>query len=347
MIIRAAEQTPGRISVEWGILQAEKSQLHGGLEIMMNYIWAGMLVLGVVFAILNGRLNEFSEGLMKSCTDGVYFIIGLAGIMGVWSGIMNIAKETGLIDLVANATRPVIRFLFPSGLRKDTIAMILMSFTANLFGAGNSATVFSIKALVMLDEENSRREAQAMPCACYCSQHVNDTAGTDYRSQAEKRSGIRQLGQHYYPRYPGGPVVYGSIGHSLQDLRRETSMIASVLNQISLFFIPGIVTLVIFFGIYKKAPVYDLFIEDKGWTENSDGNPSVYPCDFIGIEALVGSGLCSSRKYSGSVFQFFGIPKELLSMVLLRPISGSGSLVLVEKSSNNMGRPAFSEDPLR
>jgi len=126
---------------------------------VMNYIWAGMLVLGIVFAVANGRLNELSEGLMKSCTDGVYFIIGLAGIMGVWSGIMHIAKEAGLIDLVANAARPVIRFLFPQGLKKDTIAMILMSFTANLFGAGNSATVFSIKAMVMLDEENNRRES--------------------------------------------------------------------------------------------------------------------------------------------------------------------------------------------
>lgn len=126
---------------------------------MMNYIWAGMLVLGIIFAVINGRLNELSEGLMKSCTDGVYFIIGLAGIMGVWSGIMHIAKEAGLIDQVANASRPIIRFLFPQGLRKDTIAMILMSFTANLFGAGNSATVFSIKAMVMLDEENNRRES--------------------------------------------------------------------------------------------------------------------------------------------------------------------------------------------
>lgn len=126
---------------------------------MMNYIWAGMLVMGFIFALINGRLGEFSEGLMKSCTDGVYFIIGLAGIMGVWSGIMNIAKETGLIDMAANAARPLIRFLFPLGLKKDTIAMILMSFTANLFGAGNSATVFSIKAMVMLDEENGHREA--------------------------------------------------------------------------------------------------------------------------------------------------------------------------------------------
>lgn len=125
---------------------------------MMNYIWAGMLILGIVFAVANGRLNEFSEGLMKSCTDGVYFVIGLAGIMGVWSGIMNIAKEAGLIDLVANATKPLMRFLFPQGLKKDTIAMILMSFTANIFGAGNSATVFSIKAMVMMDEENNYRE---------------------------------------------------------------------------------------------------------------------------------------------------------------------------------------------
>lgn len=125
---------------------------------MMNYIWAGMLVLGFIFAVITGRLGEFSDGLMKSCTDGVYFMIGLAGIMGVWSGIMNIAKETGLIDRAASAARPLIRFLFPLGLRKDTIAMILMSFSANLFGAGNSATVFSIKAMVMLDEENGRRE---------------------------------------------------------------------------------------------------------------------------------------------------------------------------------------------
>lgn len=124
---------------------------------MMNYIWAGMLVFGIVFAVINGRLNEFSDGLMVSCTNGVYFVIGLAGIMAVWAGIMNIAKETGLIDLVADKTKPFINFLFPKGLEKDTIAMILMSFTANVFGAGNSATVFSLKAMEMLDAENHRR----------------------------------------------------------------------------------------------------------------------------------------------------------------------------------------------
>ncbi len=120
----------------------------------MNYIWAIMLITGVIFSILNGRLPEFSEGLLSGCSDAIYFVIGIAGIMAVWSGLMNIAKTSGLIDIIASITSPLMRFLFPQGVRSETATMMLMSFTANLFGAGNSATVFSIKAMEMLDEEN-------------------------------------------------------------------------------------------------------------------------------------------------------------------------------------------------
>lgn len=124
---------------------------------MMNYIWAFMLILGIAFAAAKGELAAFSDGLMSSCTKAVYFVIGLAGIMAVWSGLMNIAKESGLMDSFARAVKPVMRFLFPNEKNKETLAMMLMSFTANIFGAGNSATVFSIKSMVMLDEENGRK----------------------------------------------------------------------------------------------------------------------------------------------------------------------------------------------
>ncbi len=121
---------------------------------MMNYIWAGMLLSGIAVAAYRGVLGSFSEGLMTSCTEGVYFVIGLAGIMAVWSGLMNIAKDSGLIDAFARLVRPMIRFLFPKERNRETIAMMLMSFSANIFGAGNSATVFALKSMVMLDEEN-------------------------------------------------------------------------------------------------------------------------------------------------------------------------------------------------
>lgn len=120
-------------------------------------------------------------------------------------------------------------------------------------------------------------------------------------------------------------------------------MIASVLNHVSLFFIPGIITLVIFFGIYKMVPVYDLFIE--GTKEGLKTAMEILPfiiAIFIGIEALTSSGAMQFlERVLGPVFQFFGIPKELISLVLLRPVSGSGSLVLVEKIISQYGPDGF------
>lgn len=120
----------------------------------MNYIWAGMLLIGIIFSFINGQPDIFTEALMKSCTDAIQFMLGLCGIIAVWSGLMEIAKESGLIDKIALKVMPLMRFLFPHEKNKDTIAMMLMSFTANVFGAGNSATVFSLRAMEMLDREN-------------------------------------------------------------------------------------------------------------------------------------------------------------------------------------------------
>lgn len=120
-------------------------------------------------------------------------------------------------------------------------------------------------------------------------------------------------------------------------------MIASVLNHISLFFIPGIITLVIFFGIYKRAPVYDLFIEGTkdGLKTAMELLPFIIAI-FIGIEALVSSGAMQFLENAlGPVFKLAGIPEELMPLVLLRPVSGSGSLVLVEKIIGQYGPDSF------
>jgi len=120
----------------------------------MNYIWAGMLLIGIIFATFRGILDTFSHNLLESCNRGVFFVLGLTGIMATWSGLMNVANKSGLIDIFAKFVSPAMKFLFPGKLKKETIAMMLMSFSTNLFGAGNSATVFSLKSMAMLDSEN-------------------------------------------------------------------------------------------------------------------------------------------------------------------------------------------------
>ena len=71
---------------------------------------------------------------------------------------MEIASRSGLINKLSELVMPFMRFLFPREHDKNTIALILMSFTANLFGAGNSATVFSLKAMERMDLQNGHSE---------------------------------------------------------------------------------------------------------------------------------------------------------------------------------------------
>ena len=69
---------------------------------------------------------------------------------------MKIAEESGLISRISKAAEPLMGFIFPEEKDRSVTAMMIMSFTANIFGAGNSATVFSLRAMELLDRENPR-----------------------------------------------------------------------------------------------------------------------------------------------------------------------------------------------
>ena len=124
---------------------------------MMNGIWAGMLLTGILYAIATGNTSGFGEAMMDSCREAVLFLIGLSGIMAAWAGFMNIAEKSGLIEKIAAPARPLMRNLFSRQMGRETEAAMLMSFAANLFGAGNSATVFALKTMTLLDKENRER----------------------------------------------------------------------------------------------------------------------------------------------------------------------------------------------
>lgn len=114
---------------------------------------------------------------------------------------------------------------------------------------------------------------------------------------------------------------------------------STALSAISVFFIPIIITVIIVYGLYKKAPVYDLFAEGAkdGITTAVEILPFIIAI-FIGIEAITASGAMDwLEQILGPIFELAGIPKELISLILLRPVSGSGSLVLAERIMEDCG----------
>lgn len=126
---------------------------------MMNYIWAIIFLASFGYACISGNLTAFGSALMESSQGAVSFILSLAGIMAMWSGLMKIAEETGLINKLSRLLLPFTTMLFPRQKDPETLSYIIMSFMSNIFGAGNSSTVFALRTMEKLDTQNGHRES--------------------------------------------------------------------------------------------------------------------------------------------------------------------------------------------
>ena len=128
--------------------------------LMINWIWLGLIVLAVIVAAANGRMNDLSTSAFEAAKTAVQLSISLIGIMALWLGLMKLAEEAGLIKGIARLVRPVLRGLFPE-VPKDHPALGSMTanLAANILGLGNAATPLGLKAMQDLQELNSEKDA--------------------------------------------------------------------------------------------------------------------------------------------------------------------------------------------
>ena len=80
---------------------------------MMNLIWAALLVISFVCAIITGRMPELSQAVLDGAENAVGLVIATLGMMYVWTGLMKIAEEGGLTSLLAKLFSPIFCRLFP------------------------------------------------------------------------------------------------------------------------------------------------------------------------------------------------------------------------------------------
>ncbi|MFD2640309.1 nucleoside recognition domain-containing protein [Piscibacillus salipiscarius] len=126
---------------------------------MVNIIWVALAVVGIIYAIFNGTIEEVNKVIFESANESVYLIISLVSILVFWLGLMKIAEEAGLLVKLANLFKPLFTRLFPD-IPHDHPAMgyILSNFSANVFGLGNAATPLGIKAMKEMKKLNDDQE---------------------------------------------------------------------------------------------------------------------------------------------------------------------------------------------
>ena len=80
---------------------------------MLNYIWAGMIILSVLYGIATGRMEQVGNGAIESTKEAVSMCITMLGIMSMWMGFMNVASKSGIIKKLEKLLEPIIMWLFP------------------------------------------------------------------------------------------------------------------------------------------------------------------------------------------------------------------------------------------
>lgn len=131
---------------------------------MLNYLWAGMIIIGIVYGAFTGKMSDITNAALDSAKEAVTLCITMVGVMAFWMGIMEIASRAGIIEMASKKMRPLIRFLFPNipeGHRANQY--ITTNFIANFLGLGWAATPAGLQGMQALEELEQERRMKKSP----------------------------------------------------------------------------------------------------------------------------------------------------------------------------------------
>ncbi len=125
---------------------------------MLNFIWAGMIGIGIIYGSFTGRLDDITNVIIDSSKEAVNLCISMIGVISFWMGLMQIAAKSGVLQELSKLLTPVIHFLFPHiPKRHPSREYITMNFVANILGLGWAATPSGLKAMESLERLEEER----------------------------------------------------------------------------------------------------------------------------------------------------------------------------------------------
>ncbi len=133
---------------------------------LLNYLWIGLILVGFIFGLIQAVFLDHSDvftAMMNSAFDnaktGFELSLGLTGVMTLWLGLMKIAEQAGMVNLLAKAVSPLFSKLFPEVPKNHpSHGSIVMNIAANMLGLDNAATPLGLKAMNELQTLNPKKD---------------------------------------------------------------------------------------------------------------------------------------------------------------------------------------------
>ncbi len=126
---------------------------------MVSFIWAFLIIVGIVYSLLSGNIELINESILTNGNKALELMISIMPLIIIWTGIMKIAEDSGLLSKISSLFRPVLRFLFPKVPKNNpALGYIASNIAANMLGLGSAATPFGLKAMDELQKINTDKK---------------------------------------------------------------------------------------------------------------------------------------------------------------------------------------------
>ena len=113
----------------------------------MARVWTGMVAAALLCGMVTGRMDAVSAAALEGASSAIELSLSMAGILCLWSGVMEILEQCGIAKGLGRLFRPVLRRLLPNAAKdEETLAALTANVSANLLGLGNAATPLGIRA---------------------------------------------------------------------------------------------------------------------------------------------------------------------------------------------------------
>lgn len=329
-----------------------------------------------------GRMEALAAATIKAAEGAVPLAFGLVGVMALFLGLMKVAEAGGMLGATARLLAPLMRRLFPEVPSAHPAAgAMAMNVAANMLGLGNAATPFGIRAMEHLEDLNRHKgtasNAQVLFLALNtASVTLLPTSVIALRAASGSTNPAAviaptlaatlvattvailaaRLLQPLAPLPPAPPDVVASPdppGTLVYPSVLAIAILASFVALISLmivhglalghWIIPGLVAGLLGYGMAKKVPVYECFVE--GAKEGFAVAVRIIPY-LVAILVVIGMLRASGAMEAalgplGALTAPLGVPAEALTMAVFRSLSGSGSFGLLAEA---MRDPAIGPD---
>ena len=136
----------------------------------MAWIWTGMVALSVLCGLATGQADQVAAAAVDGAQAAVELSISIAGMLCLWTGVMEVMRRSGLAEKLSRLLRPALRLLFPQ-VSQDRAVMdsISANLSANLLGLGNAATPLGIAACRQMAKRSPGRASDPMCMLVVCN----------------------------------------------------------------------------------------------------------------------------------------------------------------------------------